>query len=137
MRKLRFLALLIGSLALTGLAYAEGKAMTQKYEVVCLKCVAHNAAMGKDGGHGAGHAACAMKCAMNGTDLGVMDSKGNLYSVINSDFSSARDVLKDKAGQTVELTGMVIKTKGINYLQLAGSMDKDGMSMSKGDGDKD
>ena len=137
MKKLKFFVLLIGSLALAGLAFAEGKAITQKYEVVCLKCMAHNAAMGKDGGHGAGHAACAMKCSMNGTDLGLMDSKGNLYSVVNADFTSARDVIKDKAGQTLELTGTIVKTKGINYLQLAGSMDKDGMSMPKGDGDKD
>ena len=137
MRKLGFVALFIGSLALAGWAFAEGKAVTQKYEVVCLKCMAHNAAMGKDGGHGAGHAACAMKCSMNGTDLGLMDSKGNLYSVVNPDFTNARDTIKDKAGQTVELTGTVIKTKGINYLQLAGSTDKDGAAMQKGDGDKD
>lgn len=137
MKQFRFTALLIGSLALAGLAFAGGKTVTQKYEVVCLKCVAHNAAMGKDGGHGAGHAACAMKCAMNGTDLGVMDSKGNLYSVINADFSSGREAIKDKAGQMVELTGFIVKTKGINYLQLAAPMDKDGMGMSKSDGDKD
>lgn len=137
MKKFRFLVLLIGSLAMAGLAFAEGRTITQKYEVVCMKCMAHNAAMGKDGGHGAGHAACAMKCSMNGTDLGLMDSKGNLYSVINSDFTPARDSIKDKAGQTVELTGTIIKTKGINYLQLMDAMGKDGMNMPKGDGDKD
>jgi len=137
MKKLGFIVFFIGSLALTGWAGAGEKTVTQKYEVVCLKCMAHNAAMGKDGGHGAGHAACAMKCSMNGTDLGLMDSKGNLYSVVNPDFSNARDSIKDKAGQTIELTGTVIKTKGITYLQLADSPDKDGMGMKKGDGDKD
>ena len=78
-----------------------------------------------------------MKCSMNGTDLGLMDSKGNLYSVVKPDFSNARDSIKDKAGQTIELTGTVIKTKGITYLQLADSPEKDGMGMKKGDGDKD
>lgn len=117
------------------LAWADGKAVTQKYEVVCLKCVAHNASMGKDGGHGAGHAACAMKCAMNGTDMGLMDEKGNLYVPIDSGFQPARQSIKDKAGQTIELTGTVIKTKGITYLQLAESGDKEGMK--KDDGDKD
>ncbi len=138
MRGLKIAVLLVGCLAWAGLAHAGDKTVTQKYEVVCLKCMAHNAAMGKDGGHGAGHAACAMKCAMNGTDLGLMDSKGNLYSVINSDFSSGRDAIKDKAGQTVELTGTVIKTKGILYFQLA---DAENTSKSEGGmkkaGDKD
>ncbi len=126
----------LGFSFLTALAFADGKSVTQKYEVVCLKCMAHNAAMGKEGGHGAGHAACAMKCAANGTDLGLMDSKGNLYAIVNSDFSSARDAIKDKAGQTVELTGTVVKTKGITYLQLADSTGKT-MDTQKADGGKD
>jgi hypothetical protein len=124
------------ALSVSGLALAESKAVTQKYEVVCLKCMAHNAAMGKDGGHGADHAACAMKCSMSGTDLGLMDEKGNLYVPINSSFQSARDSIKDKAGETVELTGTVIKTKGILYLQLADT-DAAPMGAMKGDGDKD
>jgi hypothetical protein len=134
----RFIAVLGFALALSvsGLALAESKAVTQKYEVVCLKCMAHNAAMGKDGGHGAGHAACAMKCSMSGADLGLMDEKGNLYVPINSGFQSARDSIKDKAGETVELTGTVIKTKGILYLQLADT-DAAPMGAMKGDGDKD
>jgi hypothetical protein len=125
-----------GALALSGLVWAGAKPVTQKYEVVCLKCMAHNASMGKDGGHGAGHAACAMTCSTKGMDLGLMDGKGNLYVPINADFQTARDSIKDKAGQTVELTGTVIKTKGILYLQLADAGDKmDGAK--KGDGDKD
>jgi hypothetical protein len=134
----RFLVLFAFALALSvgNLVWAEGKAVTQKYEVVCLKCMAHNAAMGKDGGHGAGHAACAMSCSTKGMDMGLMDSKGNLYSVIKSDFTPARDAIKDKAGQTVELTGTVVKTKGILYLQLADSGDK-AKDDAKGDGDKD
>lgn len=92
---------------------------TKKYEVICMKCLAHHAAMGDGGGHGEKHAACAMSCSMKGTDLGLMDSEGNVYLPVNSDFNSARDVIKDKAGQTIELTGTVVKTKGVNYLQLA------------------
>jgi hypothetical protein len=92
---------------------------TQKYEVVCMKCLAHHTALGDGGGHGTTHAACAMKCSTKGVDLGLMDSKGNVYLPINQDFESARDVIKDKAGDTIELTGTVIKTKGVNYLQLA------------------
>jgi len=122
------LALSAGSLVL-----AEGKTVTQKYEVVCLKCMAHNAAMGKDGGHGAGHGACAMSCSTKGMDMGLMDEKGNLYSVVKGDFTSARDVIKDKAGQTVELTGTIVKTKGILYLQLA---DAGGNSPASGEGMK-
>ena len=136
MRKFVLLSLFAGVLALVGSAFAGEKAMKQKYEVVCMKCMAHNAAMGKDGGHGAGHAACAMKCSMSGTDLGLMDGKGNLYVPIDSGFQSARDVIKDKAGQTVELTGTIIKTKGVNYLQLADAEGKPA-DEKKGDGDKD
>ena len=94
---------------------------TKKYEVVCMKCLAHHAALGDGGGHGEKHAACAMKCSMKGMDLGFMDSNGNVYLPVNSDFNSARDAIKDKAGQTIELTGTIIKTKGVNYLQLADS----------------
>jgi len=130
MKRLWFFVAALAALSLAGAAFAAE--VTQKYEVVCLKCMAHNASMGKDGGHGAGHAACAMSCSMKGSDLGLMDSKGNLYVPINADFQSARDVIKDKAGQTVELKGEVVKTKGINYLKLAGSTD----SKDK-DGDKD
>lgn len=135
MRKFRWLVMLLGAIGMSGLAYA-GKAVTQKYEVVCMKCVAHNASMGKNGGHGAGHAACAMSCASKGSDLGLMDEKGNLFIPLNADFSPARDVVKDKAGQTVELTGEVVRTKGVNYLKLSGS-DAPASDMKKDDGDKD
>ncbi len=136
MKRLWMVLAAAGALALSGLVWAGAKPVTQKYEVVCLKCMAHNASMGKDGGHGAGHAACAMTCSTKGMDLGLMDGKGNLYVPINADFQTARDSIKDKAGQTVELTGTVIKTKGILYLQLADAGDKmDGAK--KGDGDKD
>ena len=121
MKKLKMFLFCWGALSLAAVVFAGGKQVTQKYEVVCMKCMAHNAAMGKKGGHGAGHAACAMSCASKGTDLGLLDAKGNLYEVVNSDFESARDSLKDKAGQTVELTGEVVKTKGVNYLKLADS----------------
>jgi hypothetical protein len=127
------------ALSVGSLVWADGKTVTQKYEVVCLKCMAHNAAMGKDGGHGAGHAACAMSCSMKGMDLGLMDEKGGLYVPVNDSFQSARNVIKDKAGQTVELTGTVINTNGIQYLQLSDT-DNKAMDMKKkddGDGDKD
>jgi hypothetical protein len=126
------------ALSVGSLVWADGKTVTQKYEVVCLKCMAHNAAMGKDGGHGAGHAACAMSCSMKGMDLGLMDQKGGLYVPVNDSFQSARNVIKDKAGQTVELTGTVINTNGIQYLQLSDT-DKasDMKKKDDGDGDKD
>ncbi len=140
MKSFRLFAAILGCLALSaGMVFAADSTITQKYEVVCLKCVAHNAAMGKDGGHGAGHGACAMSCSMKGTDLGLMDDHGNLYVPINSSFKSARNVIKDKAGETIELTGTVIKTKGITYLQLADSeKSADSQSSKKNkDGDDD
>jgi hypothetical protein len=115
-------AFVLAFLALFGwmtAAMAEDKPMTQKYEVVCMKCVAHHMAMGDNGGHGAGHAACAMTCSTKGTDLGLMDAKGNVYVPVDADFKPARDTIKDKAGQTIELTGTVVKTTGITYLKLA------------------
>jgi hypothetical protein len=119
MNKKSFLALVAGTfMALSGMAWAEGTAVTQKYEVVCLKCMAHHAAMGDGGGHGEQHAKCAMKCSKDGTDLGLMDKDGNLFIPVDADFKSARKAIKKSAGQTIELSGMLIKTKGINYLQL-------------------
>lgn len=148
MRMFKHLLWVLGIFGLAVSAFAGGKTVTQKYEVVCMKCVAHSASMGKDGGHGAGHAACAMKCAMNGTNMGLIDEKGNLYIPIDSNFKSASGMVKDKAGQTVELTGTIIKTKGVMYLQLAasddkmdmnkdGKMDKTNTKTDDGDGDKD
>ena len=124
MKKLGLFALLAGILSLAGLLFAGESVTKQKYEVVCMKCMAHHSVMGDKGGHGEKHAACAMKCSVSGTDLGLMDEKGNLYMPIDSNFQSARDAIKDKAGQTVELSGTIIKTKGVNYLQLADSTDK-------------
>src|SRR5580693_9141007 len=136
MRRLMVMWIFAVALSIGSLAWADGgKTVTQKYEVVCLKCMAHNAAMGKDGGHGAGHAACAMSCSTKGMDLGLMDEKGSLCVPIDSQFQSARAAIKDKAGKTVKLTGTVVKTNGIFYLQLADSGEKAG-SM-KDDGDKD
>jgi len=126
MKKFALMLTLLAAFAWAGSVLADGKAQTQKYEVVCLKCMAHNASMGKNGGHGAGHAACAMSCATKGTDLGLMDSKGNLYVPIGTDFQPVKDSFKDKAGQTIEVTGTVVKTKGINYLMVSGSDDKAG-----------
>src|SRR5579859_2581882 len=101
MKRFALMLALLAACAWAGPVLAEGKMMTQKYEVVCLKCMAHNASMGKNGGHGAGHAACAMKCATKGTDLGLMDAKGTLYVPIDADFQPIKDSFKDKAGQTI------------------------------------
>ncbi len=117
MKRSLVLGSVLSLLLAAGSVFAEDT--TQKYEVVCMKCMAHHAALGDGGGHGDKHAACAMSCAMKGTDLGLMDSKGNLYMPVNSSFESARNVIKDKAGQTIELTGTIVKTKGVNYLELA------------------
>ena len=124
MKKFIFVLALSASFAWTAMVLADGKMKTGKYEVVCLKCMAHNASMGKAGGHGAGHAACAMSCAAKGTDLGLMDEKGNLYVPIDADFHPVRDSFKDKAGQTIEVLGTVVKTKNLHYLMVAGAGDK-------------
>jgi len=137
MRKVMTMWILAMAMSAGSLVWSDGKTITQKYEVVCLKCMAHNAAMGKDGGHGAGHGACAMSCSTKGMDLGLMDEKGSLYVPVNGSFQSARDVIKGKAGQTVELTGTVIKTKGIQYLQLSDTDNKTSDTKKKDDGDGD
>lgn len=122
--------LVMGFIVATSGAWANGKAVTKKYEVVCMKCIAKHAALGDNGGKGSGHSACAMKCAMGGTDLGLMDKNGNLYQVVDNDFKPARAAIADKAGQTIELTGEIVKTKGVNFLKLTTpevdkGMDKD------------
>jgi hypothetical protein len=123
MKKLIALMGLMAVALIVGRVYADGKATTQKYEVVCMKCVAKHTALGDKGGHGDSHAACAMKCSAGGTDLGLMDAKGNVYVPVDGDFKPARGKLADKAGQTIELTGTLMKTKGINYLMIQDSKD--------------
>ena len=80
---------------------------------------------------------CSIRAWREGMDLGLMDEKGDLYVPIKSNFQSARDVIKDKAGETIELTGTVVKTKGIVYLELADSDKPAVPSSAKKDKDGD
>jgi hypothetical protein len=125
---------------------ADGGPVTKKYLVACMKCFA------KHGADPASHAACDMSCSKMGTDLGLLDKDNNAFIPVDEDFKPIGTKFASQAGQWVEVTGTVVKTKGVTYLKIsakngddtalhgadtAGStsgspMDKDGDS----DGDK-
>ena len=110
--------------------------VTKKYLVACMKCFA------KHGGDPGAHASCDKSCSMMGTQLGLVDKDNNTYIPVDAAFKPLIDKLSDQSGQWIELTGVVVKTHGINFLQVTGKSpddgkDSDSMGGSKMDKDGD
>ncbi len=60
-----------------------------------------DAACASKGRSGAGHAACAQKCAAKGGDLALVEDGGKVVKIHN------KDAVKDHIGQKVTATGKV------------------------------
>lgn len=112
MKKVYGIVLVTLFLAATQVGFAAEK-KTQKYEVVDVACYV------KDGSKatGAGHKDCAIKCIKGGGELALLRS-GDLYIPVDANFHSLRDKFKDKAGQTVEVSGKKASKGGLNYLKI-------------------
>ena len=106
----------------------DGTAVTKKYVVACMKCFA------KHGSDPASHAACDMSCSRMGTDLGLVDKDDNAFIPVDADFKPIGPKFASEAGQWVEVTGVVVKTKGVTYLKVTGPIpQKDGDGAAGGD----
>lgn len=105
----------VAALALAALqaapVLADDSAKSMKMEVVDVACYVAK------GAHGPDHQACAVKCISSGGELALL-SGNKLYVPVDKDFHSARDQFVSQAGQTVDVTGTVIKKGGVNYFQL-------------------
>ena len=93
----------------------EGKDVTTKGEVLDLACyVSHDQ-------HGEDHAKCATKCVKGGQPMGLLAEDGTVY-VLFADHgdSSAYEMAKEKAGQTVEISGTLSDKSGVKGLTVQG-----------------
>ncbi|OFV82864.1 MAG: hypothetical protein A2W26_13760 [Acidobacteria bacterium RBG_16_64_8] len=69
---------------------------------------------------GAKHVACATKCIAQGMPMGLLTSNGTLYLLtINHDNADPYNQLKEMAGRTVSVTGVVMTRGGMKGIDAA------------------
>ncbi len=105
--------LLIAAASLT--VWAEGDADSKDVtgEIVDLSCyISHNAS-------GEKHAKCAKSCAAKGLPIGVLTEAGEVYLLIeNHDKADAYAMAKEKAAETVTVSGVVFDKGGVKAIQV-------------------
>ena len=73
------------------------------------------------GARGAKHVECATKCIAQGMPMGVLTSAGTLYLItLNHDNPDPYNQLKDMAGKTVSVTGIVMTRGGMKGIDVSG-----------------
>jgi hypothetical protein len=130
----KILSLLMGLAMIFSTAHVfagDDGEVTKKYLVACMKCFA------KHGADPASHAACDMSCSRMGTDLGLLDKDNNAFIPVDADFKPIGTKFAAQAGQWVEVTGTVVKTKGVTYLKISDPIPSTGDNGSKMDKDGD
>lgn len=74
-------------------------------------------------GHGArgeSHVSCATKCINNGMPMGLLTSQGKLYLLtLNHDNPDPYNKLKEMAGKTVAVTGVVMDRAGMKGIDVS------------------
>jgi len=87
--------------------------VTVKGEVVDLWCFIDHK------GHGEKHKACAITCAKAGNPMGIVDAAGHIYLLMGAQkHQPGRDVMIDHMADTVNATGKLIKSGGIDALYV-------------------
>ena len=77
-------------------------------EVVDVACALKKG----EGGHGEGHAACAMACAKRGQAQGILTSDA-IYTIANGDYTASNNAkLLDFVAKRVTVTGEVTEADG-------------------------
>lgn len=96
-----------------------GKAVTLTGEVVDLSCYLQ---LGKKGD---AHKACGAKCVANGEPAGLLTKSGKVYMLLAEQHHPRRDgqvslaaEMADKMGQTITVSGMLMKKGGIPTLYM-------------------
>lgn len=112
MKKVLALMTVLGLVALVGPAFAKNMDKSMKCEVIDVHCYMMKGAKGE------AHKACAAKCISGGGELALLHN-GKLYIPVDKDFHSARDQFAPKAGEMVDVNGMVKSKGGVNYLVLS------------------
>ncbi len=71
-------------------------------------------------GRGAKHVECATKCIAQGMPMGLLTSNGTLYLLtLNHDNADPYNQLKEMAGKTVRVTGMVMSRSGMKGIDVS------------------
>ena len=117
MRKLGLL-MIVALLSLTLAAWAQesGKKpapTTLTGELVDMGCYLGHGARGEK------HIECATKCISGGMPMGILTSAGKLYLVtLNHDNGDPYNKLKDMAGKSVTVTGVVSSRNGMSGIDV-------------------
>jgi hypothetical protein len=97
----------------------KGKPATVVGEVIDVSCYAQ---LGKRGDK---HIACGTKCLQNGNPAGILDDKGNVYTLFVEQHDPRRDGLVDlKAtfipllAKRVQVSGMLVEEKSVKALYV-------------------
>ncbi len=95
-------------------AHKQAAPQTLTGEVVDTGCYLGHAA------RGAKHVECATKCIAQGMPMGLLTSDGKLYLLtMNHDNPDPYNQLKEMAGKTVSVTGMVMTRAGMKGLDVS------------------
>lgn len=93
--------------SVSGFAQEE---QTVKGEVLDLSCYI------KSGAKGAGHAACAKSCVKSGQPMGLLTDDGTVLLLATGEDKEKIEILKDLAGEMVEVKGATSERDGIKML---------------------
>jgi hypothetical protein len=115
-RKLALLALIAMvslTLAATAQEAAKKAPTTLTGELVDTGCYLGHGARGEK------HIECATKCISNGMPMGLLTSAGKLYLItLNHDNPDPYNKLKEMAGKTVSVTGVVSVRSGMQGIDV-------------------
>jgi len=71
------------------------------------------------GAHGEKHVSCATKCIGEGMPMGLLTADGKLYLItLNHDNPDPYNKLKDMAGKTISITGVVSTRSGMQGIDI-------------------
>ncbi len=113
MRSIFVVLVLSVALLSTGLAQEKSDEVVITGEIIDLKCFTS----GMMGGRGPEHEECAIACIKGGLPVGIVDDKGNVYTVVPAKgMKGANEALAKHAAKRVTLKGKVMEKGGARLL---------------------
>ena len=90
----------------------KGDKITVKGEIIDMWCYMEG------GDKGAAHKACGQACAKSGNPVGILDEKGNVYTLMGGqkDHQPAHTIRVDKMADTVTIEGTLVEKGGTKVI---------------------
>lgn len=90
----------------------KGEKITVKGEIIDMWCYMEG------GDKGAEHKKCAQACAKSGNPVGILDEKGNVYTLMGGqkDHQPAHTILVEKMADTVTIEGTMVEKGGTKVI---------------------